>query len=81
MLLLSLQPGSKTCLLCDLVTKSKEARKSISVSVIATLKKPGGIAVKWSKVKPVFSYAKNYGLVWHKIKDFYTQSKNYQGVT
>ena len=80
MLLLSLEPGSKTCLFCDLVMTSKEARNNISVSVIATLKKPGGIAAKWSKVKPVFSYAKNYELLWDKIKDLYTQSEDYQGV-
>ena len=80
MLLLSLEPSSKTCLFCDLVITSKEARNNISVSVIATLKKPGGIAVKWLKVKPVSSYAKNYELLWDKIKDLYTQSEDYQGV-
>ena len=80
MLLLSLEPSSKTCLFCDLVITSKEARNNISVSVIATLKKPGGIAVKWSRVKPVSSYAKNYELLWDKIKDLYTQSEDYQGV-
>ena len=45
------------------------------------LKKPGGIAEKWSKVKPVSSYAKNYELVCDKIKDWDTQSEKYQGVT
>ena len=33
-----------------------------------TLMKPHGIAEKWSKVKPVSSYAKNYEVVWDKIK-------------
>ena len=46
-----------------------------------TLKKLGGIAEKWSKVKPVSSYAKNYELVWDKIKYLDTQSEDYQGVT
>ena len=47
-----------------------------------TLKKPGRIAEKWPKVKPVSSYAKNYELVWDKIKDLDTQSEDdYQGVT
>ena len=46
-----------------------------------TLKKPGGIAEKWPKVKPVSFYAKNYELVWNKIKDLDRQSENYQGIT
>ena len=45
-----------------------------------TLKKPGGIAEKWSKVQPVSSYAKNYELVWDKINDLDIQSEDYQGV-
>ena len=45
------------------------------------LKKPGGIAEKWLKVRPVSSYVKNYKLVWDKIKDLDTQSEDYQGVT
>ena len=45
------------------------------------LKKPGGIAEKWLKVRPVSSYAKNYKLIWDKIKDLDTQSEDYQGVT
>ena len=44
------------------------------------LKKPGGIAEKWLKVRPVSSYAKNYKLIWDKIKDLDTQSEDYQGV-
>ena len=45
-----------------------------------TLKKPGGTAENWSKVKPVCSYAKNYELIWDKIKDLDTQSEDYQDV-
>ena len=67
--LLPLQSGSKICLFCELVITSKEARNNISISVMEILKKPGGIAEKWSKVKPVSSYAKNYELVCDKIKD------------
>ena len=78
--LLSLQSGSKTCLFCELVIISKEARNNISVSPMETLKKPGGTAENWSKVKPVCSYAKNYELIWDKIKDLDTQSEDYQGV-
>ena len=44
--LVSLQSGSKTCLICDLVIVSKEVRNDISVSAIETLKKPDGIAEK-----------------------------------
>ena len=77
---LSLQSGSKTCLFCDLVITSKEARNDISVSAMEILKKLGGIAEKWSKVKPVSSYAKNYELVWDKIKDLDTQSEDYHRV-
>ena len=66
--LLPLQYGTKTCLFCDLVITSKEARNNISVSAMETLMKPHGIAEKWSKVKPVSSYAKNYEVVWDKIK-------------
>ena len=58
--LLSLQSISKTCLFCDLVITSKEARYNISASAMEILKKPGGITEKWSKVKPVSFYAKNY---------------------
>ena len=79
--LLSLQSGSKTYLFCDFVITSKEARNNISVSAMETLKKLAGIAEKWSKVKPVSSYAKNYELVWDKIKYLDTQSEDYQGVT
>ena len=61
--LLSLQPGSKTCLFCDLVITSKEARNNISVSAMETFNEDGGIADRWSKVKPVSSRAKNYELV------------------
>ena len=79
--LLSLQPGCRTCLFCDLVITSKEARNNITVSAMETLKKPDGIAEKWSKVKPVSSYAKNYELVWDKTKNLDTQSEDHQGVT
>ena len=46
--------------------------------MMETLKKPGGIAENWLKVKPISSYA----LVWDKVKDLDTQSEDYhQGVT
>ena len=57
--LLSLQYGSKTCLFCDLVITSKEARNNIIVSAMEKMKKPDGISGKWSKVKPVSSHTKN----------------------
>ena len=79
--LLPLQSGSRTCLFCDLVIAPKEARNNISVSAMETLKKPGGMAEKWSKVKPVSSFAKIYDLVWDKIKDLDTQSEEYQRIT
>ena len=79
--LLLLQSGSKTCLFCDLVITSIESRNNISVSAMETLKKPGGKAEKWTKVKPISSYAKNFELVWDNIKDLDTQSGKYQGVT
>ena len=75
-LLPSLQSGSKTCLLCDLAITTKEVRNNISFNSMETLKKPDGIAEKWSKVKPVSSHAKNYELVWDKIKDLDTQSED-----
>ena len=50
-------------LFCDLVITSKEARNNISVSAMETFNKDGGIADRWSKVKPVSSRAKNYELV------------------
>ena len=40
-----------------------------------TLKKVDGIAGKWSNVKPVSSYGKNYELIWDKIKHLDTQSE------
>ena len=49
--------------------------------MIETLKKPDEIAEKWSKVKPVSSYAKNYELVWYKVNNLDAQSEDYQGVT
>ena len=49
--LLSLQSGSKTCLFCELVITSKEARNNISVSEMETLKIPVGRGEKWLKVK------------------------------
>ena len=49
----SLQCGSKTFLFYDLVIVSKETRNITSFRAIETLKKSGGIAEKWSNLKPV----------------------------
>ena len=45
------------------------------------LTKAGGITEKWSKMKPVSTYACNFELVWNKIKDLDIKSEDYEGVT
>ena len=79
--LLLLQPRSKTYLFCDLVITSKEARNCISISAMKAVKKLDGIWNKWSKVKPVSCYTKNYELVLDEIKDLDAKSEEHQDVT
>ena len=45
-LLLSLQFGLRTCLVCLLIITSKEARNNVSVNAMETLRKPDAIAEK-----------------------------------
>ena len=68
--LLSLQAGSKACLFCDLIIKKAESTNNVSSNAIGNLK---NIAKRWSEIKPLSSYAKNFELVWDKVKHLDTE--------